>query len=144
LASGQIARRLGLPFRGGGAFTSSPAPDALAMQESLMALWPALLSGANVILHAAGWLEGSLVTSIEKLAQDVAALDALCEAGPGGTFLGAGHTLRNLRRWSPVGGAGWRPWQDLLEAYEDPGLDPAVDDALRDYVARRTREALRG
>ncbi len=163
LASGQIARRLGLPFRGGGGFTASPVPDARAIQESLMALWPALLSGANVILHAAGWLEGSLVTSIEKLAQDVAALevferlleadvpvdeeslalDALREVGPGGNFLGAAHTLRNLRRSSPVGGVGWRPWQDLLDAYEDPGIDSTVDDALRDYLARRKREARR-
>jgi trimethylamine:corrinoid methyltransferase-like protein len=45
------------------------------MQESLMALWPALLSGPHVILHAAGWVEGSLATSIEKMAQDVAALE---------------------------------------------------------------------
>jgi len=160
LASGQIARRLGLPFRGGGGFTGAPSPDARAMQESLMALWPALLSGANVILHAAGWLEGSLVTSIEKMAQDVAALevferflqaelpvddeslalDALREVGPGGTFLGAAHTLRNLRRSIPTGGAGWRSWQDLLDGYEEPGIDPAVDDALRDYVARRKLE----
>src|SRR3990170_5734818 len=109
LASGQMARRFGLPFRGGGGFTSSATPDVRAMQESLMALWPALLSGPNVILHAAGWVEGSLATSIEKMAQDVAALevferllandipvddDALAleafrEVGPGGTFLGA-------------------------------------------------------
>jgi len=75
LASGQMARRYRLPFRGGGGFTSSPTPDVRAMQESLMALWPALLSGPNVILHAAGWVEGSLASSIEKMAQDVAALE---------------------------------------------------------------------
>jgi trimethylamine--corrinoid protein Co-methyltransferase len=160
LASGQMARHYGLPFRGGGGFTSSPTPDVRAMQESLMALWPALLSGPNFILHAAGWVEGSLAASIEKMAQDVAALevferflaadlpvdeeslslDAFQEVGPGGTFLGARHTLRHLREAvaahhpEPLG------WKDLLDRYEDPGIDPAVDEALREHVERRKRE----
>jgi trimethylamine--corrinoid protein Co-methyltransferase len=55
LASGQMARRYGLPFRAGGGFTGSPVPDVRAMQESLMVLWPALLSGPNFIPHAAGY-----------------------------------------------------------------------------------------
>ncbi len=160
LASGQMARRLGLPFRGGGGFTSSPTPDVRAMQESLMALWPALLSGANVILHAAGWIEGSLAASIEKTAQDVAALevfrellaneipvddDALAleafrEVGPGGTFLGASHTLRHVR--GAVARQAHEPldWRAWLERYEDPGLDPAIVEELEAYVARRKRE----
>lgn len=163
LAAGQMARRYGLPFRGGGGFTSSPLPDVRAMQESLMALWPALLSGPNVILHAAGWLEGSLVTSIEKMAQDVAALevferllpaeialdeealalDAFREVGPGGTFLGAAHTLRHFRERIADRAPEPRPWHEWLERYEDPGMDPAVEEALRDFVARRTRELTR-
>jgi trimethylamine--corrinoid protein Co-methyltransferase len=160
LASGQMARRYRLPFRGGGGFTSAPAADVRAMQESLMALWPALLSGPAVILHAAGWVEGSLATSIEKLAQDVAALeiferflaadlpvddeslalDAFREVGPGGTFLGARHTLRHFREAAarqagpPIG------WDRWLGRYEDPGLDPGVEEALRAFVARRTAE----
>jgi trimethylamine--corrinoid protein Co-methyltransferase len=163
LAAGQLARRLGLPFRGGGGFTGSPAPDVRAMQESLMALWPALLSGPHVILHAAGWIEGSLAASIEKMAQDVAtlevfrdllaaeipvdeealALEAFREVGPGGTFLGAAHTLRHFREriaQRPFEPLDWRAW---LERYEDPGMDPAVEEELRDFVARRKRE-LRG
>ncbi len=159
LASGQLARRYRLPFRGGGAFTSSPTPDVHAAQESLMAIWPTLLSGANLLLHAAGWLEGSLEGSLEKLAQDLAplevferllkadldtdeeafAVDAFREVGPGGTFLGAAHTLRHFRESVARGGepAGWK---ELLDRYEDPGIDPAVDEALRDYVARRKEE----
>ena len=31
-------------------------------------------------------------------------------------------------------------WKDRLEAYEDPGLDPAIDEELRDYIARRKAE----
>lgn len=164
LASGQMARRYRLPFRGGGGFTASPVPDVRAMQESLMALWPALLSGANFILHAAGWIEGSLATSIEKLAQDVAALEvferflaldlpvdeeslsleAFREVGPGGTFLGARHTLRHFREAMERQGEGPVGWKELLDRYEDPGIGPAVDEELRDLVERRTRELAGG
>jgi trimethylamine--corrinoid protein Co-methyltransferase len=160
LASGQMARRYGLPFRGGGGFTSSPVPDARAMQESLMALWPALLSGANFLLHAAGWIEGSLAASIEKMAQDVAALEvferflaadvpvddeslsleAFREVGPGGTFLGAHHTLRHFREAVGRQGEGSVGWKELLDRYEDPGIEPAVDEGMREFVARRTRQ----
>lgn len=160
LASGQIARRYGLPFRGGGGFTSSATPGVRAMQESLMALWPALLSGPNVILHAAGWIEGSLASSIEKMAQDVAALEvfeqllaneipvdedalsleAFREVGPGGTFLGATHTLRHFReaaRRQAHEPLDWRAW---LDRYEDPGIDPAVEEELTAYATHRSRE----
>jgi trimethylamine--corrinoid protein Co-methyltransferase len=160
LASGQMARRYGLPFRGGGGFTSQTVPDVRAMQESLMALWPALLSGPNVILHAAGWIEGSLASSIEKMAQDVAALEvfrgllaneipvddealsleAFREVGPGGTFLGASHTLRHFREAAAHQAHGLLGWRDWLDRYEDPGLDPAVEEELRAFVEARTRE----
>lgn len=127
-----------------------------------MALWPALLSGPHVILHAAGWVEGSLATSIEKMAQDVAALEvferllaneipvdvdtlsleAFREIGPGGTFLGAAHTLRHFRETAarqPHEPLDWRAW---LDRYEDPGLDPAVLAELDAFVARRRAETL--
>lgn len=128
-----------------------------------MALWPALLSGPHVILHAAGWIEGSLATSAEKLAQDVAALqvferllaaeiavdeeglalEAFREVGPGGTFLGAAHTLRHFREAVAEQAPEPLPWQAWLERYEDPGMDPAVEQELREFVARRTRELAR-
>lgn len=160
LASGQMSRHYHLPFRGGGGFTASPTPDVRGMQESLMALWPALLSGPHVILHAAGWVEGSLATSIEKMAQDVAALEvferflaadlpvdedslsleAFREVGPGGTFLGAQHTLRHFREAAGHQGEGPVGWEAWLDRYEDPGMDTAVQEALEDFVARRTEE----
>lgn len=160
LASGQMSRRYGLPFRGGGGFTSSPVPDVRAMQESLMALWPALLSGPNIILHAAGWLEGSLEASIEKMAQDVAALEvfarilsvdfpvdeeslslaAFREIGPGGTFLGAKHTLKHFRESIAGQGAGPVTSKELLDRYEDPGIDPSVDEKLRAFIAKRKEQ----
>ena len=38
--------------------------------ETANTLWPALLGGVNFMLHAAGWLEGGLVSSYEKFIID--------------------------------------------------------------------------
>jgi trimethylamine---corrinoid protein Co-methyltransferase len=113
-AIGQLARRLGVPLRCGGNLCASKVPDAQASTESANSLWPAILAGANFILHAAGWLEGGLVMSYEKFVMDLDqcglmhviaaglaldangfALDAFREVGPGKHFLGCAHTLRN-------------------------------------------------
>ena len=77
-ASGQIARRLGLPWRsGGGTLTASPAVDYQAGYEAMNTLQAAFLAGANVCWQSAGWLEGGLVTSFEKFAADCELLDLL-------------------------------------------------------------------
>jgi trimethylamine--corrinoid protein Co-methyltransferase len=114
LAVGQLAKRCRLPLRCGGALTASKAVDAQAMQESSDSLMPALLCGANFILHAAGWLEGGLVMDYEKFVLDADhlgmmhvfmkglalddnafAMDAFREVGPGSHFLGCAHTMAN-------------------------------------------------
>jgi len=114
MAVGQLGRRLGVPIRCGGAFTSAKVCDSQAAQESAHSLLPAVLSGANFVLHAAGWLEGGLVMGYEKFVQDADrcamlvkvlgglslddadfALDAYRESAHGEHFLGAAHTLRN-------------------------------------------------
>ena len=77
LATGQIARHFGLPFRGGGGLNSSQVPDAQAGYEAMMTLMPAFLSGTNFIMHSAGWLEGGLVSSMEKFVIDVQLLEML-------------------------------------------------------------------
>lgn len=162
LAAGQMARRIGLPFRAGGAFTEERESSIRAAQQSMNSLWPTLLAGANLVVHGAGWLEGSLEAGLDKIAEDVEALealepffthelstddealamDALREAGPGGVFLGTQHTLRLLRAGGhpgpPQGPAA--SWERLLEAYEDPGLDEAVAAAIEEYVAKRKAE----
>ena len=114
---GQIARRLGLPWRsGGGGLTASQTVDAQAAYESLMTMMPAFLSGANVVMHAAGWLESGLVSCFEKYIVDIEILRMLLETfkpleineaslafgaheevGHGGHFLGAAHTMERFR-----------------------------------------------
>lgn len=114
-AIGQLARRAGLPLRCGGAFTSSKVSDFQAGQESADALTPALMSGANWILHAAGWLEGGLTMGYEKfildanrlgmvarmleglsLDQNAFALDSYRQRQHHNEhFLGTAHTLAN-------------------------------------------------
>ena len=111
LASAQIARRLGLPFRSSNTTTSNVA-DAQAAYESGMSLWSAMLGHTNLVNHAAGWLEGGLTASFEKLIidaemlqmmvetlrpiavdDDELALDAIAEVPPGGHHFGTAHTL---------------------------------------------------
>lgn len=112
----QLARRLGLPFRTGGSLCGSKTPDAQAAYESANTLNATLLCGANFVLHAAGWLEGGLVSSYEKfmmdqdqlgMAQKMAegvdasdngqAMDAIREVGPGSHYLGCAHTQANFQ-----------------------------------------------
>ncbi|TMD27340.1 MAG: hypothetical protein E6I92_06675 [Chloroflexi bacterium] len=132
LASAQMARRYHLPFRGGGALTSSKSPDAQAAYESMMCMWPTILGRVNFVLHAAGWLESALLASYEKFVIDVEqlrmfewilghgmpvddeglAMDALREVGPGGHFLGAEHTMRHYRTGF------YRPWVSSTENFD--------------------------
>ena len=113
---GQLARRLGLPYRSAGAFCGSKLPDAQAAYETSNSLNMGLLSGVNFMLHAAGWLEGGLVASFEKFVMDAdqlgilhhlargidvsengQAMDAIREVGPGGHYLGCAHTQANFK-----------------------------------------------
>ncbi len=138
--AGQLARRLGLPFRSGGALCGSKIPDAQAAFETANTLNATLLGGVNFALHSAGWLEGGLVTSFEKFVMDAdqlgtlhslangvdlsangLALDAIREVGPGGHFLGCQHTQNNFKD------AFWR--SDLLDyrPFESWSEDGAPD-----------------
>ena len=113
--AGQLARRIGLPWRCSSA-TAGNAPDAQAAYESQMSLWGALLGGCHFMLHAAGWLEGGLTASYEKFILDVEMLqmmaevfqpvpatpddigiEAVAEVGPGGHFFSAAHTMQRYR-----------------------------------------------
>ncbi len=114
--AGQLARRLGLPYRSAGSFTGAKLPDAQAAYETANSLNMGLLSGVNFMLHACGWLEGGLVSSFEKFVLDAdqlgvlhhlargvevdengQAMDAIREVGPGGHYLGCAHTQANFK-----------------------------------------------
>jgi trimethylamine--corrinoid protein Co-methyltransferase len=109
---GQLARRLNLPLRCSGNFTTSKLPDAQAMMEGTMSMLAAVHCGANFILHSAGFLDGLLSMSYEKFMLDAdlcgalhayldgvkiddeqLAVDAFAEVGPGNHFFGCSHTM---------------------------------------------------
>jgi trimethylamine--corrinoid protein Co-methyltransferase len=174
-ASGQIARRLGLPCRSSNT-TVSNCVDAQAAFESQMSLWGSVMGHANLVNHAAGWLEGGLTASFEKLIidaemlqmmaeylrpievnDDELAVDAIAEVGPGGHHFGTSHTMeryesafympllsnrQNFEAWKEAGSIDIAVransiWKQILAEYEQPPLDPAIDDALVEYVDKR-------
>lgn len=110
-ATGQLARRLGIPFRSSNVNAANSA-DAQATYETCFSLWGAVSGQANMIKHAAGWLHGGLTVSLEKLIIDAEilqmvaaslepfevspralALDTIDEVGPAGHFFGTEHTM---------------------------------------------------
>ncbi len=116
--AGQLARRLGLPYRSGGGLCGSKLPDAQAAYETANTLNAALLSGVNFMLHACGWLEGGLVSSVEKfvldadqlgvlhsiaegvdMSENAQAMDAISEVARKGEthYIGTEHTQRNFQ-----------------------------------------------
>jgi trimethylamine---corrinoid protein Co-methyltransferase len=144
LASGQMARRYDLPWRSSNA-TASNVVDAQAAYESEMAVWGAVMGGVNLLYQGAGWLEGGLTASYEKLiidaeilqmmsevlvpfAVDAATLgfDALADVGPGGHFFGSSHTLERYET------AFYRPlvsdWRNF-ETWEADGARTATERA---------------
>jgi len=111
LAAGQLARKLGLPWRCAGG-SAANISDVQAANETQFGLWGCLLAGASVVIHAAGWLEGGLTVSYEKLITDIEVLQMVAELcadtsadaaeiglqaiaaiQPGGHFFGGAHTL---------------------------------------------------
>lgn len=116
VASGQLARRYGVPYRTSNASASNVA-DAQGIWETQMSLWGAILGGANLVYHAAGWQEGGLTASYEKLVMDVEmlqmmveflkpvavdddelGLDAIDRVPTGGHFFGDPHTLARYEK----------------------------------------------
>ena len=155
--AGQLARRLNLPFRSGGSLCGSKLPDAQAAYETANTLNAALLGGVNFCLHSAGWLEGGLVSSLEKLvmdadqlgvlhsiaegvdmSEDAQAMGAIREVGPGGHYLGCEHTQNNFKNsfWrSDV--LDYKPFETWTEDGEKDTVTLAnekVHKMLSDYI----------
>ena len=179
LAGAQLARFYGMPYRGGGALASGNCVDAQAASEATTSLWATYLSSSDLVLHAAGWLEGGLTASFEKFALDVELLtqfertalgigfsdeelakDEIALMGPGGMYLESAHTMTHFKEWVYMSPLFTTPdyntwesmgsetldrranaaWKKMLESWEDPGIDPAVDESLREYIAKRKIE----
>ncbi|NNF77381.1 MAG: trimethylamine methyltransferase, partial [Rhizobiales bacterium] len=158
LGAAQFARRYNLPFRSGGSLTGSKLPDAQAAYDSAQTLYPAIIGGVNFMLHAAGWLEGGLVSSFEKFMMDVdqlammqkfangidlsengQAMDAIAEVGPGGHYLGCAHTQANFEtafyRTTVGDNNSYEQWEAEGAKRTDENANALVSKTLAEYEA---------
>lgn len=141
---GQLARRLELPLRCSGNFSTSKLPDAQAMMEGTMSMLAAIHCGANFLLHSAGFLDGLLSMSYEKFMLDAdlcgalhrylkgvqvdddqLAVDAFAEVGPGNHFFGCSHTMAHYET------AFWDSELSDTEPFEKWEANGATDAASR-------------
>jgi trimethylamine--corrinoid protein Co-methyltransferase len=115
MVGGQLARRYGVPYRSSNV-NAANALDAQAAYESVFSLWGAIMGGVNLLMHGAGWMEGGLHASYEKMVldaellgmveafldpvvvdEDTLAFGAMQDVGPGGHFFGTQHTQDRYR-----------------------------------------------
>lgn len=154
LAGGQLARRYGLPYRS----SNTNAANGLDMQaayESVFSLWGAVMGGTHMMMHAAGWMEGGLCASFEKMVidaellqmvaaflspfdvnEETLALEAIRDVGPGGHFFGTAHTQARYRTafYAPMI-SDWRNFETWREAGS-----PAAPERAAEIVRRLLRE----
>lgn len=121
------------------------------------------LEGGLVSGYEKSIMDADLCGKIRVFAQGVdlsdnaQALDAIREVGPGSHFLGSLHTQANFQtafyrpraadsnsyeQWLADGSLtsaqrANKIWKKLLQEYEAPPLDPAIDEALLEYIAKR-------
>lgn len=146
LIGGQLARRYGFPYRSSNA-NASNLVDAQAAYESQMSIWGAVMGHVNMMMHSAGWIEGGLTASFEKVVLDVEMLQSMAEfmqplavdenalglsavheVGPGGHFFGAKHTLERYETafYQPI----LSDWRNF-ETWEEAGSESATQRANR-------------
>jgi trimethylamine--corrinoid protein Co-methyltransferase len=148
IIGGQLARRYNVPFRSSNTCAAN-AVDAQAAYESVFSLWGAVTGGVNLMMHGAGWMEGGLHASFEKMVLDAdllhmvsamldpfvvdegtLAFDAIEQVGAGGHFFGVDHTQERYRT------AFHRPllsdWRNY-ENWQDAGSPETATKANRLY-----------
>ncbi len=146
LASGQLARRYGVPWRGSNV-NASNAADEQATYESMMSIWPCMLAHCNMVKHSFGWLEGGLAVSYEKVILDAEmlqmmaaffepietdadslAIEAIDQVGPGNHFFQSPHTMSRYESafYAPI----LSDWQNF-ENWQDAGSVEATQRANR-------------
>ncbi|MBO9446741.1 trimethylamine methyltransferase family protein [Ruegeria sp. R14_0] len=165
IVGGQLARRYGIPYRTSNA-NASNVVDLQAAYETMMATWGAVLGGANIVYHAAGWLEGGLTASYEKFIMDVEiiqnmmeflkpmkfdaeelGLDTIKSVPTGGHFFGTEHTMARYETafYSPML-SDWQNYENWEAAGAKDALHRATDlwqQALREYQAPEMDAAIR-
>ena len=150
MIGGQLCRRYGFPYRSSNTNAANTV-DAQAAYESVFSLWGAVMGGANLVMHAAGWMEGGLHASLDKMVLDAdllqmvsammdpvvvddatLAIGTIDEVGPGGHFFGTAHTQARFRD------AFYRPmisdWRNY-ETWTDAGR-PTADRRAHDLADR--------
>ncbi|EKF19663.1 trimethylamine methyltransferase family protein [Nitratireductor pacificus] len=144
LLGGQLARRYAIPYRSSNVCAANTV-DAQAAYESVFSLWGCVQGGANMIKHAAGWLEGGLCCSYEKmmldidllqmmaefmapldLSEDALAVEAIREVGPGGHFFGSPHTQARYKTafYAPII-SDWRNYENWAQGGSPTSIDHA-------------------
>ncbi|WP_245424119.1 trimethylamine methyltransferase family protein [Methylovirgula sp. 4M-Z18] len=147
LMGGQLARRYNLPYRSSNTNAANTL-DAQAAYESVFSLWGAIMGGVNLLMHGAGWMEGGLHASFEKMVldadllgmvadflrptvvnQDELALDAIREVAsraPGVPrhYLDSPHTQARYRNafFAPMV-SDWRNYETWREAGSPDAYD---------------------
>ena len=150
MLGGQLARRYGVPYRSSNV-NAANAVDAQAGYESAFSLWGAIMGGANIVYHGAGWLEGGLRASYEKMVldadllsmmqtfleplivdEDTMAVEAMADVGPGGHFFGTQHTQDRYKTafYNPM----ISDWRNF-ESWEEAG-SPTADQKASELVGR--------
>ena len=156
LAAGQLARRYGLPYRASNS-CSANSVDAQAAYESMNAIWASVMGGAHMVYHGAGWMEGGLQASFEKIVIDVEMLQMIAEiitvrplddidvllktiadVPPGGHFFGSPDTLARYRTafYQPLV-SDWRNHGAWIEAGAPTALHHATriwQEKLANYI----------
>ncbi len=153
MVGGQLARRYGIPYRSSNVCAAN-ALDAQAAYESVFSLWGAIMGGVNFMMHGAGWMEGGLHASLEKMLldadllqmvakmlepvvvdTDTLAVSTIEEVGPGGHFFGTQHTQDRFRDafYRPIL-SDWRNYESWDEAGR-PTADQKAHRLVDQYLA---------
>ena len=135
IVGGQLARRYDVPYRSSNVCAAN-AVDAQAAYESMFAITGAIAGRCNLMMHGAGWMEGGLQASFEKMVidadllhmasaaldpfvvdDDTLAFDAISDVGPGGHFFGTEHTQTRFRTefYRPMI-SDWRNYESWVDA----------------------------
>ena len=160
LLGGQLARKYGLPYRSSNV-NAANSLDAQSAWESALSLWGAIQGGMNILMHGAGWMEGGLQASFEKMvmdadllhmlseymepleiSDDAFGLEAMAEVGPGGHFFGTAHTQARYKDafYSPLL-SDWRNFETWTEAGSPTAYDKA-NQLYKDLLAAYQEPAM--